>query len=498
MMKNVTNSRSYSGLNTYTDHRLVVTTINIKVGQSSMSEKKPPQIDFMRLKDDTTVREQYNLRVQEEMQKSECPSDIQARWDKITRIQKKVAQEVIGPKPRKSQRIQDPEIENLSARQQKLRNDINCSSDKARRTELRQERNRIMNTIHLRKNEIDMRDITDKIAEIEKNKDHSTRMFAAVRLLQNYKPKEPLLLDKKDGGKTSNDEEHAEIITEYFKELFQVIDAAPFPDIPPMPMRKKFNTDEVKKAIKKLKNNKAAGIDEVKAEQLKYGPDIIASEIADILNECAATGKHPKEIKLGVMSALQKPGKPAGPCKSLRPIVLLSMLRKILAIIMIDRVGEKIKEKIPPSQAAYSKGRSTTEHVMAFKLLAEKAVTSADYECFILMKDMSRAFDTVNRKTLMDDLQAVLDPDELHIAKLLLEDVALIVRCGSSHGTEFKTNIGTPQGDCLSPILFTLYLANALKDETPQNPEGGTPHSREYPPGSSTQHRHMKNTHTQE
>ena len=48
-----------------------------------------------------------------------------------------------------------------------------------------------------------------------------------------------------------------------------------------------FTASEVKKAVKKLKNNKAAGIDEIKAEQLKHGPDIVITEIANILNECA-------------------------------------------------------------------------------------------------------------------------------------------------------------------------------------------------------------------
>ena len=124
-------------------------------------------------------------------------------------------------------------------------------------------------------------------------------------------------------------------------------------------------------------------------------------------------------------------------------------------------------KKIPKSQAAYQAGRSTTEHVMAFKLLAEKAITSADFELYILMKDMSRAFDTVNRKLLMEDLREILEDDELHVCKLLLEDVSLMVRCGQSCGETFNTNIGTPQGDCLSPLLFILYLANALKPEIP-------------------------------
>ena len=32
-----------------------------------------------------------------------------------------------------------------------------------------------------------------------------------------------------------------------------------------------------------------------------------------------------------------------------------------------------------------------------------------------------------------------------------------------SIGNEINTNIGVPQGDCLSPILFIVYLAEALK-----------------------------------
>ena len=461
----VQNSRAYSGIHTFTNHRMVILTIKLYIKPEYKSSKKSPPIDYAKLKEDTKIRADYKQRITEEMAKTETPENIQDRWDKIIRIEKDIASEVIGPKPKKRQRVEDPEIVSLSEHQRKLQNDINCSTDKDKRAQLKVERNQTMNKIHYLKHSAELKELDDDMSEIEKTADDSAKMFAAVRALQNRKPKEPLLLDKPDGGKTSNDEDHAEIITNYFRSLFQTSTAEELSNVPPMPMRKKFTPQEVTKAIGKLKNSKAAGIDELKAEQLKYGPEIIACEISDILNECASTGKHPREIKLGVLSALQKPGKPLGPCKSLRPIVLLSMLRKILAIIFISRVGDKIRSRIPLSQAAYTAGRSTTEHVLAFKLLAEKAITSEDYEVHLLLKDMSRDFHTVNRKLLMEDLRAILDPDELHIAKLLLEDVSLIVRCGSSYGEEFKTNIGTPQGDCASPILFTLYLANALQDQ---------------------------------
>ena len=136
---------------------------------------------------------------------------------------------------------------------------------------------------------------------------------------------------------------------------------------------------------------------------------------------------------------------------------------------MIKRISGKILTRIPVTQAAYQTGRSTTEHVYTVKLLTEMAMTHSNYTIHLLMLDMSKDFDTVNRKTILAILSEILDQDELHILKLLAEDVKLQVKNEEELGEEITTDTGVPQGECMSAPHFILYLTHALKPE--QSPE---------------------------
>ena len=79
---------------------------------------------------------------------------------------------------------------------------------------------------------------------------------------------------------------------------------------------------------------------------------------------------------------------------------------------------------------------------------------------------MSKAFDSIHRATLIQELQQVINPDELHLVKLLL-NVKLTVKSGEHISAYFDTDTGAPQGDCASANQFTFYLANQ-NNHTPQ------------------------------
>ena len=243
-----------------------------------------------------------------------------------------------------------------------------------------------------------------------------------------------------------------------------------FLNVPPCEMKNKFTAKEIELLAKKLSNDKACGPDNLHAEYIKHAPTVIYEKIANIYNTTAATGDTPSSLISGLLLPIPKPGKAKGPPANLRPIILLSILRKLLTIALLQRTWDRMSSRIPKTQAAYQKGRSTTEQVLALKILIEKAITSTDYNLYILLLDMSKAFDTVNRKLLLQELQKVLQPDEIHLLSILTNRPSLAVTIDGEKGESFETYVGICQGDCLSAVLFIYYLACALEG----NPDSQT------------------------
>ena len=459
-------ARSHNGLMTYTDHRLVRATLCLE--RLHIAKKgKSHNIAIEKLQNPVTSSK-FAVNVEMKIMDAEdrrngktSEMSAQERWNLIVESNRQAAEETLGKREKRAEN--NTIVEQLSREQKDIYNKINAIKDEVKRKELKRSRNLKMKQIHTELGKEKTRKIENEIREIEQSKDDSNRMYKAIKAIQRMKPKTPLVIEDTDGV-TTDEKRQVELITDFFEKMFCTNTAEKIEEIQPKSMNEKFTEKEIKEAIQSLKNNKSAGIDEIRAEYLKKGPDITYEKIAELLNHVAATGDFPEEINTGILVPLQKPGKKRGPTSNLRPVILLSMIRKILAICLIRRISERVDKEIPITQAAYRSGRGTTEQLMTLKLMAEKAATTPNYETTVLLMDMSKAFDRVRRGTLLDDLKAILEEDELHLVKILIKDVKLIVRVGKEKGKAIKTNIGVPQGDCLSPILFTLYLARALSN----------------------------------
>ncbi|GFR83830.1 hypothetical protein ElyMa_005984500 [Elysia marginata] len=79
---------------------------------------------------------------------------------------------------------------------------------------------------------------------------------------------------------------------------------------------------------------------------------------------------------------------------------------------------------------------------------------------------MSAAFDTVNRETLLKILEDIVNKDEHRIIRFLLSNTIIDTKIiGATEEKPFFSNVGTPKRDSLSPVLFTIYLEHALKED---------------------------------
>ncbi|GFR99437.1 very-long-chain enoyl-CoA reductase [Elysia marginata] len=77
---------------------------------------------------------------------------------------------------------------------------------------------------------------------------------------------------------------------------------------------------------------------------------------------------------------------------------------------------------------------------------------------------MSAAFDTIDRATLLNILETIIEEDELRLVRFLLSNTCLNIRIGGTkEEKKFTSNIGTPQGDSLSPVLVVRLFGHILR-----------------------------------
>ena len=67
---------------------------------------------------------------------------------------------------------------------------------------------------------------------------------------------------------------------------------------------------------------------------IKHSPEEIHCGIDRLLNHMVKTSNYPNELEQGILVPLPNPWKKQGPLQNIRPIIVLTILGKILAVIM--------------------------------------------------------------------------------------------------------------------------------------------------------------------
>ena len=342
----LTDSRAFAGTLFDSDHRLLIVQLDLSRLYYVWSEiAQPPSAKHARYNTEQLasgpIRTKFRDAVSESLPDVNPNLSASQKWDLLKGTLKSAAETTIGrTEPRhKNPHFQD--IAAMSETQRKLRLQINNTRNPARKQALKQQRNRILHAQRRRARDNASVRLDHLASEVEHLHD-GAKMFRAFREMTR-KPASKLKIQDDSGRVICNAAEPNERVTHHFGRQFsdpRVMELPAFTGVP-SPLTMPTTPVEVQRAISKLNSGRACGHDDIPADLLKSTADLIAPSIATIFNDALEHHK-PLDIGKGVLILLQKPGKPVGPLTSVRPIVLLSALRKTLSLIVISRIATKV------------------------------------------------------------------------------------------------------------------------------------------------------------
>ena len=193
---------------------------------------------------------------------------------------------------------------------------------------------------------------------------------------------------------------------------------------------------------------------------LQAGGDILVGWLTAFFNAIHQVQHCPNDLRCGIIVPIYKSGKPVGVPKSYRPVMLLSIVRKVLTSIINTRLSDSVKGYVRETQAGFRPGRSTADGVFLARMLCERSIIG-DWSYSAALLDFSGAFDTLIRQTALDRM-AEAGAATRTVATLISNTTAR-VKLNRQLGAPFDTNIGVVQGDPLSPTMFIIYAEATMR-----------------------------------
>ena len=221
-----------------------------------------------------------------------------------------------------------------------------------------------------------------------------------------------------------------------------------------------FSEDEVKKAVKRLKNGKACGEDKILNEMIKAFSESHMSVLTKIFNIVLLSGHMPHEWVIGIVKPIYTNKGDINDPDNYRGITLLGCFGKLFTSILNDRLTTYINlnEMMSEAQAGFRKGYSTTDQLFTLKCIVELFLCQGR-RLFCTFVDYSKAFDSINRATLWKKLISYgITGKVIDVIMNMYKSIKSCVMDSGIQSDFFASHVGVRQGENLSPLLFALFL----------------------------------------
>ena len=218
-------------------------------------------------------------------------------------------------------------------------------------------------------------------------------------------------------------------------------------------------TDKLSSTLNKMKISHGSGLDGIASFYLKIALPVVGRSLCDLFNKSLFAGKFPEDWKIARIAPIFKNGaKDDRP--NYRPISVLPFISRLFEKLIFNQLYEYLDAN-----------KSLYEHQSGFQLLNSVAtalmastndwylnIDKGKYTGLIFI-DLKKAFDTVDHEILLKKLKMYgvtgLEHDWF---TSYLDNRKQFCRVDGTSSDIRGKNCGVPQGSCLGPLLFLIYI----------------------------------------
>ena len=442
--------KAYPGADIGSDHNPVVANIKIKLKIPRKSDHKPG-VDITALRQ-PEIKEEFALKVKNKFERlmaegcEQTPENLEgdkSEWECLKQAITDVQGELLPPKKKEARQhwMTQEILDLMETRKAKKGTGEYQNIDKLIRNKCREAKENWANKKCQR-------------IEMLSYKNQTREMFNEIKQIQPMKNNISGCIKDKNGAILFEADKIIERWKEYIEDLFQdersenpIKNFLGGPDI---------TRHEIEATLRQMKKGKAVGVDNISTEALQALGEFGIEKLTNICNEMYKSAQIPEDLRTSIFIVLPKKQK-ATDCSDHRTISLMCHTLKLLLLIILKRITNKIDSNVGPEQTGFRKNSGTREGIFNLRILTEKYIEREKdiFACFI---DYSKAFDTVKHHELVQCLQTTdIEENDLAVIANLYWQQTTKVRLKNEVSDSLKIQRGDRQGCVLSPALFNLY-----------------------------------------
>ena len=235
------------------------------------------------------------------------------------------------------------------------------------------------------------------------------------------------------------------------------------------------STEDMELAFKQLKTGKAGGLDGLRDFILKAPEyrNILLQRLTPLFNDWANGGTVPAYLKATKTIPLSKEDNNNHPEEgNIRTIAVASALTKLYENVLLEKLQKHVDDNdiMFSGQRGFRRGMSTLNNIHELQEWVSQAKQEMRRnrniisqkrrkpDFYVITADLVKSFDRVNRPILIEEmLRLKFNSNLVRAVRELLDGTEMNIK-----GEAVKTNIGTPQGSILSPLLHNIHINQVL------------------------------------